>query len=85
MADPPYRSWIAGAVTVVVANAATTAIGAVTLVRYAAVNSPFLLLISALTVASLLDDGARVGRHGPVRRDQRDRVASRRFLRRAAR
>jgi hypothetical protein len=58
VARPPYRPWVVGAVTVVVVNAATTALAAVTLVRYAAVTSPFLLLISGLTLTSLLEKGS---------------------------
>jgi hypothetical protein len=57
IAIPPYRPWVAAGIVLVLANAAVTALGQVTLLRYVGANGPFLLMITGLTGLSLLERG----------------------------
>jgi hypothetical protein len=55
VATPAYRPWVGAAVVVLVYSAAVTAVGQVTLPRYVAATSPFLLLISVLAGLSAVE------------------------------
>jgi len=53
--SPRQRLWAAGAATIIVVIALTTAYGQVTLLRYVSVLSPLLLLISGLGVSACVE------------------------------
>jgi S-adenosylmethionine-dependent methyltransferase len=53
---PSYRPWVAGAATVTVVSAVTTAAGLAAGTRYVAVTSPFLLLMTTLFAVSVVSE-----------------------------
>ncbi len=64
---PAYRPWVVGAALVVLYSAAATAFGQQATRRYAAVTSPFLLLVSGLFAVTVAEDTWSVARAGLLR------------------
>jgi hypothetical protein len=55
---PVHRAWVVGSVALIGYNALVTAAGQVTILRYLAVVSPFLLIVSGLFAATLVEEAA---------------------------